>query len=187
MKRDLNQKKIIVISAPSGTGKTTVVKKLLERNKDIYFSISTTTRKIRENEKDGVDYYFVSEEKFKEMIEKNEFLEWAVVHSNYYGTTKREIERIIEKGFCILDIDVQGLKNIISIYPDIKSIFLLPPSIYELEKRLRQRGDMDEESIRLRLNNAREELKMIYLYKFFVVNETIDETVKKVEKIIYEI
>jgi len=178
--------RIIVLSAPSGTGKTTIVKTLMEKHSDLYFSVSTTTRKRRENEKDGVDYYFVSEDEFKKMVDNNDFIEWAVVHSNYYGTTKKEIERIINKGYCILDIDVQGLKNLIEIYPGLKSIFILPPSIYELEKRLRNRGGMDEENIKLRLNNAKNEMKMIYLYKYFVINDNLDNAVKRIEEIIYE-
>ncbi|HOJ50563.1 MAG TPA: guanylate kinase [Spirochaetota bacterium] len=178
--------RIIVLSAPSGTGKTTIVKTLMEKHSDLYFSVSTTTRKKRENEKDGVDYYFVSEDEFKKMVDNNDFIEWAVVHSNYYGTTKKEIERIINKGYCILDIDVQGLKNLIEIYPGLKSIFILPPSIYELEKRLRNRGGMDEENIKLRLNNAKNEMKMIYLYKYFVINDNLDNAVKRIEEIIYE-
>ena len=133
-----NLKKLIIITGPSGVGKGTVVKELLDRNKDIWLSISATTRNPRIGEKDGENYYFISDEKFKDMIDKKEFLEWAQFAGNYYGTPLSTVNEKIEKGFIVLlEIEVEGAKQIKEKFPESLSIFLLPPSKAELEKRIR--------------------------------------------------
>jgi len=179
------QKKLVIISAPSGCGKSTIIGKLLEKRKDIRFSVSTTTRKPRPGEVHGVNYYFVSEEAFLAMKKNGEFLEWARVHNNYYGTSKAEVERIaLEGSFCLLDIDVQGAIQILHLFSECRNIFILPPSVEELKKRLIKRGDTDEEQMAVRLANAIEELKYVPYYKYFLVNDDLESTVLKVEKII---
>jgi guanylate kinase len=180
------EKRIIVISAPSGTGKSTIIKKLMEKHDNLKFSVSTTTRKPRPGEVEGVDYHFVDEKEFLKMREQNEFLEWARVHQNYYGTTKGAVKNILKKGnYCVLDIDVQGALQVLQIYPNSRRIFLLPPSIPELKCRLEKRGDTEMEAIQVRLENALKELTFISYYHYFVVNEDIDRTVEKMEQIIY--
>ena len=150
-----NLKKLIIITGPSGVGKGTVVKELLDRNKDIWLSISATTRNPRVGEKDGLNYYFISEERFKDMIDKKEFLEWAQFAGNYYGTPLSTVNEKIEKGFIVLlEIEVEGAKQIKEKFPEALSIFLLPPSKAELEKRIRNRGTEKEEAIERRLSRA---------------------------------
>ena len=143
-----NLKKLIIITGPSGVGKGTVVKELLDRNKDIWLSISATTSNPRFGEKVGLNYYFISEERFKDMIDKKEFLEWAQFAGNYYGTPLSSVNEKIEKGFIVLlEIEVEGAKQIKEKFPEALSIFLLPPSKAELEKRIRNRGTEKEEAI----------------------------------------
>lgn len=182
-----DQKRIIVLSAPSGAGKSTIVNALIEKNARFKFSISTTTRAPRTGEKDGVNYYFVSQDDFKAKREAGDFLEWAQVHSNFYGTTCQEVERIINNGdTCLLDIDVQGALQVEELYPYSKRIFILPPSIYELEARLKKRGDTAEEDMKLRMGNALEEMKFLPHYQYFVVNRELDLAIKEVQAIIDE-
>ena len=148
-----NLKKLIIITGPSGVGKGTVVKELLDRNKDIWLSISATTRNPRIGEKDGENYYFISDKRFKDMIDKKEFLEWAQFAGNYYGTPLSTVNEKIEKGFIVLlEIEVEGAKQIKEKFPESISIFLLPPSKEELEKRIRNRGTEKEEAIDRRLS-----------------------------------
>ena len=154
-----NLKKLIIITGPSGVGKGTVVKELLDRNKDIWLSISATTRNPRMGEKDGENYYFISDERFKDMIDKKEFLEWAQFAGNYYGTPLSTVNEKIEKGFVVLlEIEVEGAKQIKEKFPEALSIFLLPPSKAELEKRIRNRGTEKEEAINRRLSRANYEI-----------------------------
>lgn len=179
------QKKVIIVSAPSGCGKSTIIHQLLDRHPDFSFSISSTTRKIRPNEKDGLDYYFLEEEDFIKRRDNSEFLEWANVHGNFYGTTKKEVKRIVKEGkYCILDIDVQGAIQVSSSFPHCKRIFILPPSIYELERRLKNRGDTPLEEIRLRMTNAKKELGYVEYYQYFVVNTVVEQAVNRIEEII---
>ena len=180
-----NLKKLIIITGPSGVGKGTVVKELLDRNKDIWLSISATTRNPRIGEKDGENYYFISEEKFKDMIDKKEFLEWAQFAGNYYGTPISTVNEKIEKGFIVLlEIEVEGAKQIKEKFPEALSIFLLPPSKAELEKRIRNRGTEKEEAIDRRLSRADYEIASSDEFDFVLTNHDVDETVKEVFKII---
>ena len=180
-----NLKKLIIITGPSGVGKGTVVKELLDRNKDIWLSISATTRNPRVGEKDGLNYYFISEERFKDMIDKKEFLEWAQFAGNYYGTPLSTVNEKIEKGFIVLlEIEVEGAKQIKEKFPESLSIFLLPPSKEELEKRIRNRGTEKEEAIDRRLSRADYEIASSDEFDFVLTNHDVDETVKGVFKII---
>ena len=158
---------LLVISGPSGSGKGTVCKKLLERNKNLVFSVSATTRKPREGEIDGVNYFFVDDEKFDEMISNNEFLEYANVHGNKYGTPINFVTKEIEKGeIVILEIDVQGAIQIKEKYKEAVFIFLIPPSMNELKNRIVKRGTETKEDIELRLKNALNELKFVDKYDY---------------------
>ena len=180
-----NLKKLIIITGPSGVGKGTVVKELLDRNKDIWLSISATTRNPRMGEKDGENYYFISDERFKDMIDKKEFLEWAQFAGNYYGTPLSTVNEKIEKGFVVLlEIEVEGAKQIKEKFPEALSIFLLPPSKAELEKRIRNRGTEKEEAIDKRLSRADYEIASSDEVDFVLANYDVDETVKGVFKII---
>ena len=180
-----NLKKLIIITGPSGVGKGTVVKELLDRNKDIWLSISATTRNPRVGENDGLNYYFISEERFKDMIDKKEFLEWAQFAGNYYGTPLSTVNEKIEKGFIVLlEIEVEGAKQIKEKFPESLSIFLLPPSKAELEKRIRNRGTEKEEAIDRRLSRADYEIASSDEFDFVLTNHDVDETVKEVFKII---
>ena len=180
-----NLKKLIIITGPSGVGKGTVVKELLDRNKDIWLSISATTRNPRIGEKDGENYYFISDERFKDMIDKKDFLEWAQFAGNYYGTPLSTVNEKIEKGFIVLlEIEVEGAKQIKEKFPEALSIFLLPPSKAELEKRIRNRGTEKEEAIDRRLSRADYEIASSDKFDFVLTNHDVDETVKEVFKII---
>ena len=180
-----NLKKLIIITGPSGVGKGTVVKELLGKDKNIWLSVSATTRSPRMGEKDGENYYFISDEKFKDMIDKKEFLEWAQFAGNYYGTPLSTVNEKIEKGFIVLlEIEVEGAKQIKEKFPESLSIFLLPPSKEELEKRIRNRGTEKEEAIDRRLSRADYEIASSDEFDFVLTNHDVDETVKEVFKII---
>ncbi len=180
-----NFKKLIIITGPSGVGKGTIVKELLDRNKDIWLSISATTRNPRMGEKEGENYYFISDERFKDMIDKKEFLEWAQFAGNYYGTPLSTVNEKIEKGFIVLlEIEVEGAKQIKEKFPEALSIFLLPPSKAELEKRIRNRGTEKEEAIDRRLSRADYEIASSDEFDFVLTNHDVNETVKGVFKII---
>ncbi len=174
--------KIFVISAPSGAGKTTLCKKILSEFPDkFHYSVSATTRKKREGEVDGVDYRFVSIDEFKRMIDNDEFAEWAEVHGNYYGTPRSEIEDNISKGInVLLDIDVQGGMNIKKEYPEAVTIFIEPPSMKELERRLKVRGADDERTIKRRLENAKREMEYRSRYDHRVVNDNLDRAYSEI-------
>ena len=179
--------KVIVISAPSGTGKSTVCRLLLKKIKNLKYSVSVTTRQKRKFEKDGKDYFFVTKYEFKKMVKNNYFIEWQKVHNNYYGTPKEFIEKNLNKGYnVLLDIDVKGGKTLKKIYPDGIFIFLVPPSWEELKRRLKSRGTEDEKELELRLKNAKKELKFKKYYDFVIVNDKIEETLKKIVEIIKE-
>lgn len=176
---------LLVVSGPSGSGKGTVCKKLLKRNEDLIFSVSATTRKPRSGETHGKNYFFIDEEKFNEMISNGEFLEYARVHNNYYGTPRQFVIDQIDKGqVVILEIDVQGALQIKDMYPEGVFIFLLPPSMKELKSRIIKRGTESKEDINIRFRNAFEELRFVDKYDYFVVNDEVDNAVKNIESII---
>jgi guanylate kinase len=177
---------LLVLSGPSGSGKGTVSQALLKKRKDIKFSISATTRKPRPNEVNGENYFFLSEEEFKSMQEKGEFLESAFVHANYYGTPKQFVLDEIEKGeIVLLEIDVQGALQIKKNYKEAVFIFLLPPTMDELKNRIIKRGTETEEDINRRFANAFKELDFVGEYDFFVVNDKVENAVKDIEAIIH--
>ena len=182
----MNQGKLFVISAPSGTGKTTILKRVMTELPGLSFSVSHTTRMPRSGEIDGKDYHFVSESEFQEMIDQGLFVEHAIVHGNLYGTSWRAIDQQCASGIdVILDIDVQGASILRNSHQVAAShIFISPPSIAELEKRLRGRGTEREETIAVRLSNARIELQAINEYEYLVINDRLEETVTVLSSII---
>lgn len=177
---------LIIISAPSGTGKTTLLKKLFTMMNGLTFSISHATRTPRAAEQDGVDYYFVDQERFKRMCANNEFLEWAEVHGNYYGTSKNEVNRHLAEGLdVVLDIDVQGARQVRKAAgEECFSIFIAPPSWEELERRLTGRGTDSADTISLRLYNSRLELQDAPLYDYIMVNDNLDQAVDTLRSIV---
>ena len=176
----------MVLSGPSGSGKGTVSKALMERNDDIVFSVSATTRPPRPCEIDGENYFFYNTEKFNKMKENGEFLEYAFVHTNYYGTPKKFVMEQIEKGeIVLLEIDVQGALQIKKNHKEAVFIFLLPPTMDELRDRIVKRGTESEEDINTRFSNAFKELDFVGEYDFFVVNDKVDLAVLDIEAIIH--
>lgn len=183
---EMNSKgKLFVISAPSGAGKTSLVKALLERHSSLSVAISHTTRKRRNSEVDGVNYHFVSEDEFKRMIDEQAFVESALVFGNYYGSSKEEIDRQLGQGLdLILEIDWQGAEQIREQRPDCISIFILPPSLPALRQRLQGRGLDDEETIDRRTKEAINELSHYQEFDFLVVNDEFDEALEDLTEII---
>lgn len=176
----MTRAKLFIISAPSGAGKTTLARSLNEALPETAFSISHTTRPQRRNEVHGVDYYFVSEREFREMVERDEFLEYARVFGNWYGTSKAAVRELMEQGKTVLlDIDWQGARKVRSRMPDCGSIFILPPSTAELERRLRSRGQDTDEVIRQRMEQARDEMQHAEEYDFEVVNDDFDRALEE--------
>ena len=177
---------LIIISGTTCAGKGTVIKKLLSNHNDIVLSISYTSRPKRDSEIDGIDYYFVSEEEFEEKIKNNDFLEYAKVqYKAYYGTPKREVLHQLEKGKdVILEIDVQGAKQIKKLYPETILIFIMAPSMNEVKRRIKLRGDENNEQILARFKVAYNEINEINNYNYVVVNDDLDDAVKKVEAIL---
>ena len=171
-----NRLNIIVISGPSGSGKSTLINRLIEEHDDIVFSTSHTTRQKRENEIDGTHYHFVTEETFGNMIDRDEFVEWADVYRNLYGTAVAEIKRKAggEKNL-ILDIDVQGARNIKKKFPEALFIFVIPPDLEELEKRLIAREKIMDNHIENRLKTAAAEIKQYGLYDYIVINDKVND------------
>ncbi|KAJ51500.1 guanylate kinase [Clostridium tetanomorphum] len=175
---------LIVISGPSGTGKGTVCKALLEEN-DFWISVSATTRTPRKGEVDGVNYFFLEKEEFLRRIDLEDFLEYAEVYGNYYGTPRSNVLKKLEEGRdVILEIDIQGALKVKENYPDGVFIFILPPSMEELKKRITNRGTETEESLMTRFKSAYKEINYVSKYNYAVVNDTVSEAVRKIECII---
>ena len=176
---------VVVISGPSGAGKSTFVHELLRLHPDFVYSVSATSRPRREHEVEGKDYFFLQRDDFRARIERSEFVEWAEVHGELYGTLRAQIEQSLSAGKnVLLDIDVQGGRAVRRIYPDGVFIFILPPSLARLEERLRGRGTDSEERIRLRLENARREIGLSHEYDYAVVNDDWDAAARKVNAIV---
>lgn len=185
-RKTLNNKgRLIVVSAPSGAGKTTVVTKLLSVDRNLKKTISHTTRRPRPGERSGRDYYFVSQPVFERMIAKKEFVEWAKVYGNLYGTSHRTIRTSIAKGKdVLLVIEAQGARAIRKIYPDAAFILLLPPSLRELRRRLSSRPGTTSKELRRRLSLAQKEIAAMQWYDFVVTNDDLGQAVKALIQIV---
>jgi guanylate kinase len=178
---------LIIVSAPSGTGKTTILKQVMAEVNNLAFSVSHTTRAPRKGEVDGQDYRFVDKPHFEKMIQDDAFLEWAQVHDNYYGTALEPLRRQLELGYdVLLDIDVQGA-GIIRTGSKLSAlhVFIAPPDIAELEKRLRGRGTEDEDTVVKRLKNAVVEMNNCESYEYFIVNDRVENAARALCGIIY--
>lgn len=176
---------IFVISAPSGAGKLTLLNKVRETERHLATTVSATTRGKRAGEQEGKDYYFRSRQEFEAQVTAGDFAEWAEVHGNLYGTLKQELERCLGSGQnVLLELDVQGMRSLKKLYPDSVSLFLMPPSIQELEKRLRHRGTDEETVIELRLRNAAEEIAARKEFDYIIVNDVVDRAAEDMVAII---
>ncbi len=176
--------KLFVISGASGVGKSTVLSKVMSCRKDLRFSVSATTRSPRPGEIDGVNYYFVSKERFLEMIDNHEFLEYDAHMDNYYGTPKKQLTEKLKSGHVILDIDPNGAFQVRENCPDAVLIFIAPPSLEELKKRLEGRGDTSEEQIRMRLDRVKWEMEQSKRYDYLVINDQISACADEILNII---
>ena len=175
----------IIISAPSGTGKTTVCNSLREIVPDLKFTMYHTTRKIREGEVDGIDYIFISKKEFENKIKNNDFLEWAQVHGNYYGTSLESADATINKGYdTLLEIDIQGVKSLRKMNYKGTYIIIFPPSVKELETRLRKRGSDLEDDIIKRVETGKKEIKEYKMYDYIVTNHIVEDTVNNITSIL---
>ena len=184
MSKENKRKFLVILIAPSGGGKTAIFTKLLAENRDIKYSISFTTRKARSSEIDGVHYNFISEEKFLEMKESGDFLESAVVHGFWYGTSKSYVNDVLKSNHIIMDIDVQGAKQIMNSDVNNVTVFILPPSREVWLERLKGRGTDSDEVIQVRLESAKKEIQEIRDFQYLVINDDIDKAVNEIETII---
>ena len=177
---------VVVVSGPSGAGKSSFVKALLDEGPELRYSVSATTRARRSHETDGRDYFFLTREEFTRRADAGEFVEWAHVHGEMYGTLRSQTDEALRQGRnVLLDVDVQGGKSVREAYPDGVFIFVLPPTLEALEARLRGRGTDSEERIRLRLENARREIPMAREYEYAVVNDDLAAASRKVVSIVW--
>lgn len=177
--------KLVLYSGASGVGKGTILGEAMRRNPKLRLSVSHTTRDPREGETDGVQYHFVTREEFEDLIRRGGYLEYAEYCDNLYGTPKQQVEELLEQGYDVmLEIEVQGGLQVMEKYPGVLSIFILPPSMSELEKRLRNRGTEDEETVQKRLKQAKTEIAMKDRYQHHVVNDDLQTAVDRVLEII---
>lgn len=175
----------LILSSPSGGGKTTIARMMLERRRDVGYSVSCTTRSPRPGERDGKDYFFLSTEDFEAKKARDEFAEWAVVHGNLYGTLRQEVTQVLASGkHVIMDIDVQGARQFARAFPESVLVFLLPPSTDVLIGRLRARQTEDDGKLLVRLRSAREELREIGAYQYVVVNDDLEQAFSQVASIV---
>ncbi|ADE30328.1 guanylate kinase [Rickettsia prowazekii] len=180
-----NKGLIIILSSPSGTGKSSLAKELLKIDNNLRLSISVTTRKPRLGEVDGINYYFKSDREFKTLVKQNKFLEYAKIYNDYYGTPKEYVKMLLKQGFDVLfDIDWQGVRSIKKNTNNVITIFILPPSIEILEQRLRNRATDNEETIKLRMQSAQNEISHANEYDYVVINDDFSQTLKKIHEII---
>ena len=176
---------LFVLSGPSGVGKGTVLEALMKDFREVEYSVSATTRERRPGEVDGEDYFFISKERFKELKEKDKFIESAKVHNNYYGTPKKYVDRTLAEGKdIILEIDIQGAKQVKEKYPNAVFIFLKPPSLEELKNRLKKRNTENDKSKKIRLKNAKSEIKEINEYDYTILNDKVKNAVSELKRII---
>jgi guanylate kinase len=175
--------KLIIISAPSGCGKTSLVKALLEQRDDIIVSISHTTRAKRTGDTNGIDYHFITTQEFEKLIQDNEFIEWATVFGNLYGTSKKSLQQSLQTSSVIVEIDWQGARQLKQIFPNCITIFIKPPSIEELEKRLIHRGD-DTTIIAERMREAQSELSHQDEYDYVIINDNFNIALNELHTII---
>ena len=181
----MNRGKIIVLSGPSGVGKTTICERLMSARSDLRYSISATSRPKRKVEKDGREYVFLTRGEFGEWIKQGRFVEYAEVYGNYYGTPRQALEEILNKGLhALMDVDVQGARNLMNVYPDGIYFFIIPPDIAELERRLKKRDTDRDEVIRNRLAKALEELRYESDYRHVIENKNLESTVAEILKVI---
>ena len=174
----------IIVSSPSGAGKTTIVDAVLKRDKTVSRVITATTRAPRKGEKDGADYLFWSIKQFEQAIKKGQMLEWAQVHTHYYGIPKKSVDSLMKKGICpILVIDVQGARTVKAQYPDAATVFIVPPSLKELKKRILGRND-NTQDIEIRLETAKKEMQELDRYDYALLNDDLKEAVEKMAGII---
>ena len=176
---------IIIVSAPSGAGKTSICDALIKSDKNIIYSVSTTTREPRKGEKNGREYFFVNDSEFKKMVKTNMFVEWAKVHDHFYGTSKKVLEQTINKGKDILlDIDVQGAVKIKKQYKEALMIFITTPSLKVLKERLIKRNKDSMSVIKRRIENAKKELTYLPKYDYLILNDKLDKSIQEVKSVI---
>lgn len=182
-----NKGLIIILSSPSGAGKSSLAKALLEIDNNLRLSISATTRKPRPNEQDGVNYYFKTKVEFEELVKQNQFLEHAKIYNNYYGTPKKHVENLLNQGLDVLfDIDWQGARSIKQNAVNAISIFILPPNLEILEQRLRNRASDNEEAIQLRMASAQAEISHSNEYDHIITNDDFNDTLQQIHAIILQ-
>ena len=182
----MSKGKLVVISGTSGVGKGTVLGIMMEKNARLSFSVSATTRDPRPGEVDGVHYYFITKEEFEAMIDSGEFLEYDAHMANYYGTPRAQAEEKMERGSVLLDIDPNGARQVKSAAPEAVLVFIMPPSMEELERRLRGRGDTPEDQIALRMERAIWEMEQRTWYDHVVINDDAERCAEEILKIIAE-
>jgi guanylate kinase len=175
---------LLILSSPSGAGKTTLTNALRQRFPEIRFSVSHTTRKARSNEQDGREYHFTSKERFIELISLGTFLEWAVVHDNFYGTSQDEVVRAGDSRCLLFDVDYQGARQIKVRRPDAVGVFILPPSMRALEQRLRGRASEDEVTVQRRFSNARLEMEHYGLFDYIVENDNLETAIEQLASVL---